>query len=213
MLAAIAAMRPGADPDQHSPGRTRGRGALVAALSTGRLRGAGLDVFGRRAGGSGKSPAEAPQRGGDSAHGMADAGDARPQPDGCLRELPALGDAARPAAPGGLMTEPTCRRPRVGAVADRRMLGASAGRPVARARSPPRRPHSRRYHRRDGRPAAGGSARSRFHLVAHAMGGFTAFEVMRQAPGRVAEPGADRDAGHRLTDPPRPRGGRAISRW
>src|SRR4051812_13369352 len=30
----------------------------------------------------------------------------------------------------------------------------------------------------DGAPA-------RFHLVAHAMGGFTAFEVMRQAPERV----------------------------
>jgi pimeloyl-ACP methyl ester carboxylesterase len=29
------------------------------------------------------------------------------------------------------------------------------------------------------------SAPARFHLVAHAMGGFTAFEVMRQAPERV----------------------------
>ena len=29
-------------------------------------------------------------------------------------------------------------------------------------------------------------APARFHLVAHAMGGFTAFEVMRQAPQRVA---------------------------
>jgi len=29
------------------------------------------------------------------------------------------------------------------------------------------------------------NAPSRFHLVAHAMGGFTAFEVMRQAPERV----------------------------
>lgn len=30
-----------------------------------------------------------------------------------------------------------------------------------------------------------GAAPERFHLVAHAMGGFTAFEVMRQAPQRV----------------------------
>jgi pimeloyl-ACP methyl ester carboxylesterase len=30
------------------------------------------------------------------------------------------------------------------------------------------------------------AAPARFHLVAHAMGGFTAFEVMRQAPERVA---------------------------
>lgn len=30
-----------------------------------------------------------------------------------------------------------------------------------------------------------GEAPDRFHLVAHAMGGFTAFEVMRQAPERV----------------------------
>jgi len=30
-----------------------------------------------------------------------------------------------------------------------------------------------------------GEAPARFHLVAHAMGGFTAFEVMRQAPERV----------------------------
>ena len=29
------------------------------------------------------------------------------------------------------------------------------------------------------------AAPERFHLVAHAMGGFTAFEVMRQAPERV----------------------------